>query len=193
VKPALASSDSALELAAITEVTSSGTAADTASDVLALFDCCAPQMLRYVSTFGLGTEETEDIVQDAFLALFRHVRLGRDQANLPAWLFQVAHNLALKRQRSLRRRPPHSPWTDALAARHVDPTLDPEAQFVDDERRRRLRAVVNALPEREQECLRLRAAGLTYRDIAHTLRMSLGTVAKALTSAMSRLVRADGG
>lgn len=188
----LTASESVLELDSIPDVTSPAGPGNSASGVLALFDSCAPQLLRYVGTFGLGTEETEDIVQEAFLALFRHVRLGRDQANLPAWLFQVAHNLALKRQRSMRRRPPHSPWTDAMASRYVDPALDPEAQFVDGERRRRLRAVVNALPDRERECVRLRAAGLTYRDIATTLRVSLGTVAKALTSAIARLVRADG-
>jgi RNA polymerase sigma-70 factor (ECF subfamily) len=49
------------------------------------------------------------------------------------------------------------------------------------------------LPERERRCLFLRAEGLTYRDIATALSLSLGGVAKALTRAMTRLVHADGG
>ncbi|MGH9142681.1 MAG: RNA polymerase sigma factor [Vicinamibacterales bacterium] len=70
---------------------------------------------------------------------------------------------------------------------------NPETRLVQHERQRRLRSVVHALPDRERHCLFLRAQGLTYRDIAKTLSLSLGGVAKALTRAMTRLVNADGG
>src|SRR5262245_18111028 len=36
------------------------------AQVLALFDRSAPQLLRYVSSFGLGAGEAEDVVQDTF-------------------------------------------------------------------------------------------------------------------------------
>jgi RNA polymerase sigma-70 factor, ECF subfamily len=196
VKPLVASSpESILEAPALSGLTAPGAVKDedAASDVLTLFDQCAPQLLRHVASFGLDSPETEDIVQETFLALFRHVRLGRDQTNLRAWLFQVAHNLALRRRRTMRRRPRHSPWSEALVHRQVDPAPDPEAQLVEGERRRRLRAVVQALSDRERRCLLLRAAGLTYRDIAATLGVSLGGVAKSLGRAVTRLVNADGG
>ena len=65
-------------------------------DVLALFDECGPGVRRYVASFNLGRPATEDVVQDVFLALFRHLSLGRPTTNLKGWLFQVAHNLALR-------------------------------------------------------------------------------------------------
>jgi RNA polymerase sigma-70 factor (ECF subfamily) len=149
--------------------------------------------LRYVASFGLGAEETEDIVQEVFLALFRHIRLGRDQSNLAGWLFRVAHNLALKRRKTIRRRWARDSGDEALLARHVDPAPNPEARLAQSERRRRLRSVVDALPERERRCVFLRAEGLSYRDIGSALHLSLGAVAKSLARAMTRLVNADGG
>jgi RNA polymerase sigma-70 factor (ECF subfamily) len=53
--------------------------------------------------------------------------------------------------------------------------------------------VVDALPERDRRCVFLRAEGLSYRDIGAALCVSLGTVAKSLTRAMTRLANADGG
>jgi RNA polymerase sigma-70 factor (ECF subfamily) len=58
---------------------------------------------------------------------------------------------------------------------------------------RRLRTVVRALPERDRQCLFLRAEGLRYRDIARTLDISLGGVAKSLARTMKRLTNADEG
>ena len=53
--------------------------------------------------------------------------------------------------------------------------------------------VVQALPARDRRCLLLRAEGLRYRDIANTLGMSLGGVAKSLARSIGRLVNADRG
>jgi RNA polymerase sigma-70 factor (ECF subfamily) len=40
----------------------------------------------------------EDVVQDVFLEVFRHLQRGGSRLNLQGWLFRVAHNLALKRR-----------------------------------------------------------------------------------------------
>lgn len=194
MKPgSIAPSESAVDLSLFPADVARHAPEDIESEVLALFDRCAPGLLRYVGSFGLGNEEAEDIVQESFLALFRHLSLRRDRTNLAGWLYQVAHNLTLKQLRTTRRRPVHDSWDDALASRQVDPDPDPEAQLVHDERRRRLWSVVRALSDRERRCLFLRSEGLTYRDIARTLSVSLGTVAKSLTRTMSRLMSADGG
>jgi RNA polymerase sigma-70 factor (ECF subfamily) len=60
------------------------------------------------------------------------------------------------------------------------------------QRRRHLLAVVQALPQTDQSCLRLRAEGLRYREIAAVLGVSLGTVSTSLARSLSRLSRADG-
>jgi RNA polymerase sigma-70 factor, ECF subfamily len=162
-------------------------------DVLLLFDRHATPLLRYVASFGLGREECEDVTQDVFLALFRHLRLERPQDNLHGWLFQVAHNLALKQRQKNRREPSGALWDDSELAARPDPSPTPEMRCVHNDRRRRLTAVVGALPERDRRCLFLRAEGLGYREIAKALDMSLGGVAKCLRRAFARLLRADKG
>ena len=160
--------------------------------VLRAFDDCEPGLRRYVGSFGLGADGTDDVVQEVFLSLFRHVQLGRRHTHLKGWLFRVAHNLALKhRQRRTRRLRTETEWDITLAERLVDPEASPEQLLADDQRRQRLRRVLHALPERDRQCIYLRAEGLCYRDIASTLGCSLGTVAKSLVRAIARLARAD--
>jgi RNA polymerase sigma-70 factor (ECF subfamily) len=159
--------------------------------VLQLFDQWGPRLHRYVGSFGLGSHDTEDIVQDVFLSLFRHVRLGRSRTNLKGWLFRVAHNLALKRRTWTRKRRTDMDRHVVVATHQVQSTANPEEQLADAQRRRRLIAVVNALPERDRRCLCLRAEGLRYREIACVLGISLGAVAKSLARALARLERAD--
>jgi RNA polymerase sigma-70 factor (ECF subfamily) len=162
------------------------------SEVLQLFDECAPGLRRYIGAFGLTIEVTEDVVQEVFLELFRHLQLGRSRANLRGWIFRVGHNLALKqRLRAARRHRWEGTWDLSLVDRVIDPAANPEQQLADDRRTRRLRAVVQALPERDRQCLFLRAEGLRYREIAKTLDMSLGAVAKSLARTMTRLTNVD--
>jgi RNA polymerase sigma-70 factor (ECF subfamily) len=126
-----------------------------------------------------------------FLALFRHLRLGRSRQNLAGWLFQVAHNLALKQRKRIRHRAT-APWDDVLHGR-ADPSPNPEVQLAQQQRQRRLTPVIQALPARDRRCLMLRAEGLRYREIATALGMSLGGVAKSLTRSFGRLMNADRG
>lgn len=184
-------SDAILDLSLLFDESLSVAPREADEEVLRLFDRHAAPLLRYVASFGLRADESEDIVQEAFLALFRHLRLGRSRRNLTGWLFQVAHNLALKRRRRMQRRAT-TPWDPAIHER-IDPAPNPETQLAWRQRRLRLAPVIHALPARDRRCLLLRAEGLRYREIALTLGMSLGAVAKSLARSMSRLVNADRG
>jgi RNA polymerase sigma-70 factor (ECF subfamily) len=169
-------------------------AATAAADdqVLALFDECAPGIRRYVASFNLSGTATDDVVQDVFLALFRHLSLGRPTTHLKGWLFQVAHNLALKqRQRTAKRAVIEATWEAAFAEQVRDDGLNPEQRLAEEQRQRHLQALLRRMPERDRRCIHLRAEGLRYRDIAKTLGVSLGTVAKSVVRALTRLTAAD--
>jgi RNA polymerase sigma-70 factor, ECF subfamily len=168
-----------------------GEPADARTQVLRLFDENATGLRRYARSAGLTTDEAEDVVQEAFLSLFRHLRGGGSQANLHGWLVVVTHRLSLKqRERRARRDRREAPLEPAATHMMTGTDDDPEAILADGRRRRRLRAVVRALPARDRQCLYLRAEGLPYRDIARTLGVSLGTVAKLLARSVLRLSNA---
>ena len=178
-----------LSLLGVDHVTAAPPSAE--DEVLRLFDTSAAALLRYVTSFGLSQEIAEDVVQDVFLALFRHVKLARSRRNLQGWIFRVAHNLALKQRTQMQRR--GAAPLDDTAYRLADPAPSAEDQLADRERHQRLQPVLVALPARDRACLSLRADGLRYRDIASALGMSLGGVAKSLARSMTRLVNADRG
>lgn len=161
-------------------------------NVLRLFDRFHNRLLRYVLALGLPIEEGEEVVQEVFLSLFRHLQQGRPAYNLAGWLFRVAHNLGLKRRSANQRLRDVMGPDDEAAAAQRDDGLNPEEGIIQHQRHQRLLAVVRALPEQDQLCLRLRAEGLRYREIAQTLGISLGSVSNSLARSLARLARADG-
>jgi RNA polymerase sigma-70 factor (ECF subfamily) len=159
-------------------------------EVLSLFDECAGGLQRYVRALGLPAGVADDVIQETFLALFTHLRLGRPRHQLRGWLYVVAHNQALK-QRALAKRWQSLDPASGAALRLADTRPDAAQTLIARERRGRLRAVVRALPERDRLCLHLRSEGLNYRQIASTLNVSLGAVAKSLARAFDRLVASE--
>ena len=49
------------------------------NEVIGLFDEYRSRLLRYVLSIGLTAAHGEEIVQDVFLALFRHLRMGAER------------------------------------------------------------------------------------------------------------------
>ncbi len=164
------------------------TRAELESVVVGLFDQFQQRVVRYVVTYGLPLPDAEDVVQETFLSLFRHLELGRSRSNLTGWIFRVAHNLALKRRKSSLGSGVHRDQQRILA-QQAAPDSNPEAHFAFNQMHQRLRAVFAALPEQEQRCLHLRAEGLKYRDIARVLGISLGSVSTSLSRALARMTR----
>jgi RNA polymerase sigma-70 factor (ECF subfamily) len=161
-------------------------------EVMRLFDQFRDPLLRYALSFGLSLHDAEEVTQEVFLSLFRHLQMGRSRSNLRGWIFRVAHNLALKQRYANKNRYDATAPGEAVVEQQSDPSPNPEEHLSSAQRRRRLLAVVQALPETDQNCIRLRAEGLRYREIASVLGVSLGTVSTSLTRSIARLTRADG-
>jgi RNA polymerase sigma-70 factor, ECF subfamily len=168
------------DLAAFPELIDAGSTPELPLDeqVAGLYALYRAPLFRFVQSLGLAPADTEEVVQEAFLALFQHLRAGKPRDNLRAWLFQVCHNQALK---ILQRKPP-PPLEPA-------PLPTPEHIAIESQRRRRIAAVVRALPEQDRACLALRAEGLRYREIAGILKISLGSVALSMERALARIQR----
>jgi RNA polymerase sigma-70 factor (ECF subfamily) len=156
-------------------------------EVVGLFGSLRRPLLRYLLTFGINVADGEEIVQESFLALFKHLSAGKSCENLTGWLFRVCHNLALKQRE--RSQPLRNVDRDNFLI--VDSSLNPEEQYAQTQRQRKLQSVLRALPEQDRCCISLRAEGLRYREIAEILGMSLGAVSISLTRSLSRFERAD--
>src|SRR5580692_12837222 len=67
-------------------------------EVMDLFEQLRNPLLRYALSFGIPVHDAEEVVQEVFLSLFRHLQLRRSRKNLRAWIFRVTHNLSLKQR-----------------------------------------------------------------------------------------------
>jgi RNA polymerase sigma-70 factor (ECF subfamily) len=162
-------------------------------EVLVLFDEMREPLFRYLLSFSLTAADSEEVIQDTFLALFQHLQRGKPRQNLRGWLFRVAHNLALRKRRDDQKEmqtfcPVALPPEEVV----IDPTPNPEDQFAAIQERTVLMAVVDALPEQDRRCLFLRAEGLRYRDIAEVVEISLSSVSVSLGRSLARISRAAG-
>jgi RNA polymerase sigma-70 factor (ECF subfamily) len=161
-------------------------------EVAELFDAFRGPLLRYLSAVGLSSYDGEEVIQEIFLSLFLHLRDGKPRSNIRGWIFRVAHNLGLKRREANHRT---LKLVVHLAERagefEPDAGPDPEQHVSTLQRRERLLAIVQALPEQDRRCLYLRAEGLRYREIAQVLDISLGSVALSLARSLRRLAGVD--
>lgn len=160
-------------------------------EVIRLFDQYRDSLLRYVLSFGLPVQDGEEIMQEVFLSLFRHLRDRKSRRNLPGWIFSVAHNLALKQRQVNQRLGDRVDLDSEVARSQTQHAPDPETLVLYRERQERLLMAFHALPEQDQRCLRLRAEGFRYREIAGVLGISLGSVAGSLARSLGRLICFD--
>ena len=155
-----------------------------ACEVTTLYRELREPLLRYLVCLGLSSDEAQDVVQDTFLSLHRHLSSGGPQDNIRGWLFRVAHNQARNRQGSYVRRfgEPLDLEIDAI----VDETT-PEHVVLEKEKFRRLGKAIGLLSDSERECLLLRAAGLRYREIGQALGIPISTVGDTVERAIRKL------
>jgi RNA polymerase sigma-70 factor (ECF subfamily) len=156
-------------------------APDLPARLLDLYKSARPALLNYVRQVVRSQAEAEDIVQSAFLKTFDQAETQRID-NLQAWLYRVAHNLAID---SLRRRAVHdqavSEWVHSK-----EHSAAPSAEQTSINRQTAERAL-EGLNERERACVLLRADGFSYSEIGEVLQISAKSVSVYLTRAIKKV------
>jgi RNA polymerase sigma-70 factor (ECF subfamily) len=150
----------------------------------------------YYSALGLvgSHEDALDLSQEAFVRAFRaRKRLDPD---LPfyGWLYQILRRLCFNfsRDRASQRRKldSASTWLVEQAAARLAET-NPQRAAERSERRLKVQAAIEFLPDREREVLVLREfEGLRYREIAALLSIPIGTVMSRLYASRRKLAEA---
>jgi RNA polymerase sigma-70 factor (ECF subfamily) len=158
--------------------------------VQSLFEQLRVPVFRYLLRKTRDSGRAEDITQETFLRLFRHLREDRLLDNPKAWIFTVANNLAVDASRNER----HIKDLDEATWKEIEESksglqADPEKLMLQRERLDRLHIAVLNLTPLQRECLHLRAEGLRYREIAGLVELSPSTVMDAVRRATLKLAR----
>ena len=137
------------------------------------------QLYSYLFWMTGNRTEAEDVLQETFL---RYYKYGDPVENPKAWLFKVARNVYLKRQRKRSRE-------ISLELVGADPVM-PGMQIAleREELIRKVREGLRKLKDHHREVIILRyMEGLSYEEIAAVLGESVGTIKSRLNRAKEKL------
>jgi RNA polymerase sigma-70 factor (ECF subfamily) len=154
------------------------------SEVTTLYRELRKPLLRYLVCLGLTSDEAQDVVQDAFLSLQRHLASNGTQENIRGWLFRVAHNQARNRQNRYDRNFSAASDSEMDGVSHE---ATPERAVLEKEKFQQLGKAIRLLTVSERECLLLRASGLRYREIGEVLGIATSTVNDTVDRAIKKL------
>lgn len=130
------------------------------------------------------SEEARDATQEAFFKAYRSLRTFKPGAKFSTWIFAIAYHACCDR---LARRKRYS--NEELPER-ADSAAGPELQAIAGDEARRLRAAIEALPEKYRSVITLyHLQGRQYDEIAEVLGIPMGTVKTHLFRAKEQLRR----
>jgi len=149
-----------------------------------LYRLRAGRVFAYLSKILRERTAAEDATAETFLQAWKGIGKLRDPDRLDAWLFRIAHHVAMDELK----RPQTLDLTAAAEAPDATVDANPEAVATQGEAAERLRQALLALPERYREVLVLRYFGdWSDREVARQMGTSAGNVRALRMRAMRRL------
>jgi RNA polymerase sigma-70 factor (ECF subfamily) len=136
--------------------------------------------------------EAEDVIQQAYVNAYAHLRQFDGRSTFATWLTRIAVNEAISRARRSGRYQPLGDGDGVLFPTVFPrrPTLDPEKQAFTREMRVILEAAIDALPDGHREVFMLREIeGLSTVETAQCLDVSESVVKTRLLRARAALRR----
>lgn len=164
-------------------------AADDQAAYKTLFESYYDRLHRLAFLITRSKELSEEIVSDVFIALWRNRSNALDIANLRVYLYIATRNTAMNYQKKLQKKAVVR--LDDLDIDLADPYANPEQAFITKEMDARIRAAIEALPPRCKMVFKLvKEDGLSYKEAAEVLGLSVGTVDNQLVIAIKKIASA---
>ena len=145
-----------------------------------IFHLYQKPLVNYLFRLCGNRARSEDLLQDAFLRLWKAAPTYEPSAKVSTYIFRIAHNLFLND--AARRK------EKALETLDAESRSDPASDMNRRELRSAVQKAVEALPEGEREVLLLSEYnGFKYAEISEILGIPVGTVKSRMFSAVQRL------
>jgi len=156
-----------------------------------LYERYEAQLLRYVMRVApFSEEESQDVLQEAFIKIWRHLNDFNPQLRLSSWIYRIVHNEAVS---ALRKKTSFGKdhllaIDESLMARLAAEWPDLSNNDETEDRENAIRSALEALPLPHREVLVLRfMEDMSYEDISDILKIPEGTVATRLNRAKKAL------
>ena len=154
----------------------------------ALYDRHGRQAFALAYRITGSPEVAEEVVQDAFLALWRRAdQYSSDRGDVRGWLLTIVRNRAIDHLRQRQARPQRAAGVHDFAGLLADPS-DTEATVLAVLEASAVRAAVARLPPAQRQTVELAFfSGLSYPEVAAETGAPLGTVKSRMRLALTSL------
>jgi RNA polymerase sigma-70 factor (ECF subfamily) len=155
------------------------------------------RLLNFVYRTTGDRERAEDLVQETFIRVYRHLHRFDQTKKFSTWIYTIASNLAKNELRNRSRNPLvlfqtiKKNWdADARPLEWEDNTYRPDDLFRKRQLKQMVDSVVGELPEHHRTVFVLREMeGKTYEEIAEITGCNLGTVKSRLNRARNNFAQ----
>ena len=151
-------------------------------------------LYRYAWWLTRNTAEAEDLVQEAFLKGLRGFAGFLPGSNIRAWMYRIVHNTFLTSRSGLRAVPTISLDEEPRIMDELADDVTPESNLLTRASGEALRLAIEDLPVEFREVLLLcDVEEMSYKEIAETLSIPMGTVTSRLVRARQKVRRSLSG
>ena len=152
-----------------------------------------PFVFRAARRLGVSPEALDDICQDVFVVVHRHLPALEARASLKPWVYAILHNLVLVYRRRLRRKSPQHrtphPLVDVDLL--VDPRSDPYEELSNAQANRIARRLLDELDDEKRTVLVLvELEEMPVPEVAEATGANLNTTYARLRAARRDLAAA---
>ncbi|MCH8567514.1 MAG: sigma-70 family RNA polymerase sigma factor [Balneolales bacterium] len=151
------------------------------------------RLYHFMLRFTHNHEDTEDLIQETFLRVYRSRNAYREVARFSTWLYTIASNLMrteFKKKSRMQTFSISEPTTEESGYVYdlPDPALNPAENTQTELMLSLLRRAVSELPEDYKLLIQLREyRDLTYEEISVAVNLPMGTVKSRLNRGRAKL------
>ncbi|WP_196221496.1 sigma-70 family RNA polymerase sigma factor [Sansalvadorimonas verongulae] len=147
---------------------------------LSVYDYFAPRLKSHLMGRGAHSEQAEELVQEAMLAVWKHCgNFNPDKAAASTWVFRITRNLWIDRMRK------DKSHLMSPIDNYPEPTYTPSLVAADSDK---LKQAIARLPQSQAQLVyKVYYEGKTHREIADENNMPLGSVKSGLRLAFEKL------
>ena len=126
-----------------------------------------------------NAQEAEEVTQDVFVSVHRHLGAFAGQASLKTWIYRITVNCSLNAIKRKGRKRQELAWEEGFDP--ADPRNDTLEAAEQEEAHEKMEKLLDQINPEQKACLLLRAQGdMSYEEIAKALKINLNTVRSRL-------------
>ena len=144
----------------------------------------SPQLYAHVRRMVGSHEDTDDVLQNCFIKVYRNIHRFEGNSKLYTWLYRIATNEALS---FLEKRKKQS--TDSFDSTETTFSVLPSDPYLSEDKATRiLNQAVESLPDKQKAVFNLRYySEMSYADISETLETSQGALKASYHHAVKKI------